>query len=137
MPSVSESKTLKTSHGGTSSFVLTCIWHFDDRKIAAKVRTAVQNRWADKGFVRGSIQEKVTGGFAGRTLIQRLEAQMDKRRKIMEDMVIKHGMAECLLSTVYVVNKGRYEGIAASIAIMRSSSVDHEGERSNERLGIE
>ena len=73
----------------------------------------------------------------GPTLINRLEKQMDKRRKIMEDMVIKHGMEDCLLSEVYIVNKGRYEGIAASIAILRSSSVTHEVERSNGRLGIE
>lgn len=77
------------------------------------------------------------GGFAGRSIIERIEAQMDKRRKTLEDMVIKHGMEECLLSTVYIINKGRYEGLSAALAILRSSSVTEEIARSNERLGIE
>lgn len=73
----------------------------------------------------------------GRTLIERIESQMDKRRKIMEDMVIKHGMENCLLSTVYIENKGRWQGLAAALAILRSSSLANEIERSNERLGID
>lgn len=77
------------------------------------------------------------GGYAGRTLIERIESQMDKRRKIMEDMVIKHGMEECLLSTVYIENKGRWQGLAAALAILRSSSLSNEIERCNERLGID
>src|SRR5690606_19439051 len=91
MPTVAESKTLKNSHGGVSSFVLTCIWHLPDRKTAVKVRTMVQNRWAENGFVRGSVKEEVTGGYGGRTLINRLEAMMDKRRKTLEDIVIQRG----------------------------------------------
>lgn len=135
MPTVAESKTLKNSHGGVSSFVLTCIWHLPDRKTAVKVRTMVQNRWAEKGFVRGSVKEEVTGGYGGRTLINRLEAMMDKRRKTLEDIVIQRG-TEAPKSSEWQRNRGRYEGIAACIAILRSSSVDNEIERSDDRLGI-
>lgn len=77
------------------------------------------------------------GGYGGPTLISRIEKQMDKRRKIMEDMVIKHGMEECLLSEVYTVNKGRWQGLGAALAILRSSSMSEEIERCNERLGID
>ena len=72
----------------------------------------------------------------GRTLINRIEAQMDRRREIMQDMVVKHGMEDCLLSTVYVANKGRYEGFAGALAILRSTTMKEEVARSNERLGI-
>jgi hypothetical protein len=65
-----------------------------------------------------------------------MERAMDKRRKIMEDMVSKHGMEECLLSTVYIINKGRYEGMAGALAILRSCSIRDEMDKSNERLGI-
>ena len=71
----------------------------------------------------------------GRTLIQRIEIQMDKRRKVMEDIRVEHG-----LSAKYgelVLNQGRYEGLAAALAVLRSSSVSQEISRSNERLGIE
>lgn len=69
------------------------------------------------------------GGYTGRTLIHRIEIQMDKRRKAMEDNFVSTGEPD-------IINKGRYEGFAASLAILRSSSVEHEVERSNERLGI-
>jgi hypothetical protein len=55
---------------------------------------------------------------------------MDKRRKVLEDMVLQRGTEE------YSLNRGRYEGLAAALAILRSSSVGEEVERSNERLGI-
>lgn len=77
------------------------------------------------------------GGFGGKTLINKIEMQMDKRRKIMEDMVTKHGMTECVNSEVYIANKGRYEGFAAALSILRSSNIREEMERSNSRLGIE
>lgn len=76
------------------------------------------------------------GGFGGRTLIQRIEIQMDKRRKTLEDLVIQRG-TDTMGSAEYSLQRGRYEGLAAALAILRSSSVGHEIERSNERLGIE
>lgn len=72
------------------------------------------------------------GGFHGPTLIQRIEKQMDKRRKVMEDIFVQ-GKAG---GKDYFINRGRYEGFAATLAILRTSSVKHEIERSNERLGI-
>jgi len=72
-------------------------------------------------------------GYGGPTLIQRIEKQMDKRRKRLEDLRIKHGMA----NTAVDREQGRFEGLGAAIAILRSSSLEHEIERSNERLGIE
>jgi len=73
-------------------------------------------------------------GLKGRTLIERIEIQMDKRRKAMEKLILEKGLAASGFD--YVIQKGRYEGFAASLAILRSSSVEHEISRSNERLGI-
>lgn len=75
------------------------------------------------------------GGFKGPTIIQRIEKQMDKRRKVLEDTVVKLG-TDAPESNEWQRNRGRYEGLAAAIALLRSSSVEHEIERSNERLGI-
>lgn len=84
------------------------------------------------------------GGYGGRTLIQRLEQQMDKRRKKLEDLRTHNGHEAMARQNGKITEAmeaerqlGRYEGLAAAIAIMRSSSVEHEVERSNERLGIE
>lgn len=82
------------------------------------------------------IMKHSHGGYGGRTLINRIEAQMDKRRKVLEDKVIELGLAASQNSD-YLLNKGRYEGFAATLAILRSSSVTEEVNRSNERLGIE
>lgn len=76
------------------------------------------------------------GGYAGRTLIQRIEFQMDKRRKVMERIVIGKGMGWDH-DREFLLNKGRYEGFAATLALLRSSSVTEEVSRSNERLGID
>lgn len=77
------------------------------------------------------------GKHAGRSIIERIEIQMDKRRKAMEDIIVNQGSAvvsQC--DPTYIINKGRYEGLAASLALLRSSSVQEEIARSNERLGI-
>lgn len=77
------------------------------------------------------------GKHAGRSIIERIEAQMDKRRKAMEDIVVTQGSAVVSQGDpTYFTNKGRYEGLAASLALLRSSSVQEEIARSNERLGI-
>lgn len=73
--------------------------------------------------------------FAGRSLIERIQAQMDKRRKVLEDIVVQQGV-DSKTQADYLINKGRYEGMAASLAILRSSSVAEEIRCSNERLGI-
>ena len=76
-------------------------------------------------------------GGKGRSLIERIETQMDKRRKAMEDLVVRGGSSVVSQgNSEYLINKGRYEGFAATLAILRSSSVSHEIERSDERLGI-
>lgn len=81
-------------------------------------------------------------GNAGRSLIERIEQQMDKRRKVMEDLVIENGAAVrgtefSAPTTEWTLQRGRYEGLAAALAILRTSSVQNEIMRSNERLGIE
>jgi hypothetical protein len=81
----------------------------------------------------------------GPTLIQRIERQMDKRREKLEQKRIDQGIAVKPHSprsyefALYeqALEQGRYEGLSAAIAIMRSSSVAQEISRSNERLGIE
>lgn len=75
-------------------------------------------------------------GLKGPTLINKIEAQMDKRRKWLEDFIIRNG-GEAMQTDTYSLQRGRYEGLAAALAILRSSSVPHEIERSNSRLGIE
>lgn len=71
------------------------------------------------------------GGYGGRTIGDRIAQQMDKRRKKMENLVTQRDSVE------YATEKGRYEGLGAALAILRSSSIQEEIERSNERLGIE
>lgn len=75
-------------------------------------------------------------GFAGPSLIERIQEQMDKRRKALAKMIIDQGSA-VRTSEEYILNKGRYEGFAATLAILRSSSLKNEIALSNERLGIE
>lgn len=82
------------------------------------------------------LRNKATGEFAGRTLIQRIEAQMDKRRKALEDIVVEHGI-NWTQEPDWNLQRGRYEGFAATLAILRNSSVAQEILRSNNRLGIE
>lgn len=73
---------------------------------------------------------------AGPTLINKIEEQMDKRRRALADMIIAEGSA-VRTTDRYILNKGRYEGFAGTLAILRSSSLKEEMARSNERLGIE
>ena len=78
----------------------------------------------------------------GRTLINRIEAQIDRQRKRLETQRVEQGVAEKPLSPMsyeYAMweqaqIQGRIEGMAATLAILRSSSVKFEIERSNERL---
>lgn len=71
------------------------------------------------------------------TKIQKVENQMDKRRKIMEDMVIENGMDVCEKSQAYTINKGRWQAFGQALAIMRGTKFDLEIERSNQRIGVE
>ena len=71
------------------------------------------------------------GGYAGRSIGERIAEQMDKRRKKMEKLVLQRDSVE------YATERGRYEGLGAALALLRSSSLNEEIERSNERLGIE
>lgn len=75
-------------------------------------------------------------GLKGPTLINKIENQMDKRRKWLEDFVVRNG-GHGMHSSEYSQQRGRYEGLAAALAILRSSSVNEEYNRSNSRLGIE
>lgn len=77
----------------------------------------------------------------GRSIIERIEQQMDKRRKLMENILVEVGPIEMdgvkFMPKEYTLNQGRMEGLAAALGIMRSSSMAHEIERCHERLGIE
>jgi hypothetical protein len=104
----------------------------------------IQQDQSVKGAGVSATLKNSHGGYAGRTIINRIEEQMDKRRKVMEDLVVKHG--EVIIASrqagktteafEYQLNRGRYEGLAAALAILRSSSVAQEVSRSNERLDI-
>jgi len=75
---------------------------------------------------------------AGRTIIQRIEQQMDKRRKAMDDLYNKGKVNPSQqIARDYLQNKGRYEGLAAALALLRSTSVPEEISRSNDRLGLD
>ncbi|QNN99739.1 hypothetical protein PBI_ROPE_80 [Mycobacterium phage Rope] len=85
--------------------------------------------------VKSATLAKSFGGYGGRTLISKIEEQMDQRRKVMESIVVKTG--ETSSNANWLKNKHRREGMAAALAILRSSSVAHELQRSDERLGID
>jgi hypothetical protein len=95
------------------------------------------------------IMRSSHGGNAGRSLIERIEIQMDKRRAALERLRVSQGVLtirtysrQSDTSRVEMgfldqtLEQGRYEGIAAALAILRSSSLKEEVQRSNERLGI-
>ena len=71
----------------------------------------------------------------GPTLINKIEKQMDGRRVAMKNLILEHG-ANVRESPVYFRQRGRYEGLAGSLAILRSTNLKTEMDRSNERLGI-
>lgn len=134
MPKMNESKTLRTSHGGTSKILLHTAFEVSNRKEAQQLGAKIRSRYA-QWFKGARVEEVVTGGFAGRSFIERIETQMDNRRKAMEETVIKLG-AEAAKSIEWQRNRGRYEGFGQSLALLRSSSLRHEIERSNDRLGL-
>lgn len=76
-------------------------------------------------------------GLKGPTLIERIQRQMDKRRNAIEKHRAKDGVLLREAMDPQTLEQGRYEGIAAALAILRSSSMQHEIDCSNERLGIE
>ena len=133
MPSIDASKTLKNSHGGKSHFRIRAIFHHPQWKRKDAEEYAKHLRGTDDYVDETKVEEFVVGGFAGPSIIERCQTQMDKRRKKMEETFVEFGPD----SKQYLLNKGRYEGIAGTLAIMRSSSLQHEITCSNERLGIE
>ena len=87
--------------------------------------------------VKNATLKNSHGGYAGRSIIEKIEEQMDKRRKALAQMIIDKG-GDVRNTPDYVLNKGRYEGFAATLALLRyPSSMKEEIARSNERLGIE
>jgi hypothetical protein len=76
------------------------------------------------------------GGYAGKSIIEKLEEDMDKRRKVMGGMVIRDG-TDAMKTEDYLLNKGRYQGLGQALARMRGTKLDVEIASSNERLGIE
>lgn len=87
---------------------------------------------ADKKMMRHS-----KGGFMGKSLIEKIELQMDKTRSKMEGNILAIGIQAVQDNPIYMRNKGRYEGLGAALSILRSSSLKEEIDRSDERLGIE
>jgi len=73
-------------------------------------------------------------GYQGKTIIQRIEIQMDKRRRAIEKHITAHGVVDG--DETRAVLKGRYEGLAAALVLLRNSSLEEEFKRSNERLDI-
>jgi hypothetical protein len=94
----------------------------------------MSNQQESKKIMRHSHASKDVGA-QGRTIIERIEQQMDRRRKVIENHIIQHGIRsqDCVLEK----ERGRYEGFGAAISLLRSSSLSEEIKRSNERLGIE
>lgn len=71
------------------------------------------------------------GGYAGRSLIERIQAQLDKqnaRLRAMNAAVIPPSEIDL------AILQGRTEGMAATLAILRSSSLQFELEQSKGRL---
>ena len=70
-------------------------------------------------------------GYAGRSLIERIQAQLDrqnKRLRAMESASIPPNEID------HAIILGRTEGMAATLAILRSSSLKEELSLSTERL---
>jgi len=87
--------------------------------------------------VKNATLKNAHGGFAGDSIIEKIEKQMDKRRKRLAQMIIDNGSA-VRTTPEYILDKGRYEGFAATLALLRyPSTMKEEIARSNERLGIE
>lgn len=66
------------------------------------------------------------GGNAGRSLIERIQAQLDRQNKRLSAIDTD--------STDYAIVLGRTEGMAATLAILRSSSLPEELTLSQERI---
>ena len=66
------------------------------------------------------------GGNAGRSLIERIQAQLDRQNKRLS-AIDKD-------SIDYAIVLGRTEGMAATLAILRSSSLPEELTLSQERI---
>mgnify|MGYP001364830749 CR=1 FL=1 len=72
------------------------------------------------------------GGYGGRTLINRIESLMDKQAKRLRAKTLP--MPDDLSAIDYGITQGRIDGLAAALAILRSSSVKEETSRSNDRI---
>jgi len=91
----------------------------------------------DKRMLRHSHGSKDIGA-QGKSIIEKLQDDMDRQRKKLEAIVTKYGKDVPIeIAFQFERQRGRYEGIAASLARMRNSSVAEEISRSDERLGIE
>lgn len=85
---------------------------------------------------KGNVAKSDHGGYAGKSIIEKLEDDMDKRRKVMGGLVIRDG-TEAMKTEEYLLNKGRYEGLGQALSRMRGTKLPVEIASSNERLGIE
>jgi hypothetical protein len=87
--------------------------------------------------MRKGVKAEMHGCYGGRTLQDKIRALMDKQngrvRKAEKpnsddpsvEIIHKHGLAV-----------GRFEGMAATLAILRSSSINEEMRLSDERCGF-
>lgn len=79
------------------------------------------------------------GGYAGRSLIERIQTQLDRQNKRVHAMQGPSippnnvGIDSQQLMD-YAIAVGRAEGMAAALAILRSSSVTEELDNSSERI---
>ena len=71
------------------------------------------------------------GGFAGRSLIERIQAQLDKQNARLHAMEADFKPYD---TNIHATLQGRVEGMAATLAILRSSSLQFELEQSKGRL---
>lgn len=69
------------------------------------------------------------GGYAGKSLIERIQSLLDRQNKRVKSLAQKD-------SVDYALALGRAEGMAASLAILRSSNLQDEIHFSNERIGL-
>lgn len=122
-------------------------------KLQAKKRERVKAKAASKPIVRDGDRLRAIqsdqrvkgataalanshGGYGGKTLINKIESDMDRCRKRMESMIVEHGVDACTKNPSYWLAKGRYQGFAGSLARLRNTDVNIETARSNQRLGI-
>ncbi len=120
----------KSDHGGKIVYELRAAFHFNSKDDAEFARKSFEKQWGtgkllfDAGRLDAvEVRTVAIGGYAGRSLIERIEDQLRKQ-------VLKLGAQQD--SEKIAVFKARCEGLAWALGVLRSSSMKYEMDRASE-----